>query len=281
LSLEGDNLDALVFGTSRPVRRDRYGDSSPGSLGAEVRAAGIRSAVGTPIIVEGRLWGGIFVGLSLERPLPPDTEARLASFTELVAAAVANAAKHARASAVQVELGADDMMARLTVRDDGTGGADPGRGSGLTGLGDRIEALGGTLRITSPPGGGTTLLIQIPAARPALRDAAEDPADSRCRQLRLRQEPGGRAFGDQIGIVCFGSGGNQDHVGALAVAGQEPGQGKAALAPEPDVDEDEVRPQRAGLPERLGNVRCHAHDRQALSLEEKARRLEEGIVVVN
>jgi signal transduction histidine kinase len=95
-----------------------------------------------------------------------------------VSEAVANAAKHTRASAVQVELGADDMMARLTIRDDGTGGADPARGSGLTGLGDRIEALGGTLRITSPPGGGTTLLIQIPAARPALRDVAEDPADS-------------------------------------------------------------------------------------------------------
>jgi hypothetical protein len=205
-----------------------------------------------------------------------------------VSEAVANAAKHARASAVQVELGADDMMTRLAIRDDGTGGADPARGSGLTGLGDRIEALGGTLHITSPPGGGTTLLIQIPLPettspdhRRALRHAAEDPADSRRRQFRLRQESGGRAFGDQIGIVCFGSGGNQDHVGALGVAGQEPGQGKAALAPEPDVDEDEVRPQRAGLPERLGDVRGHAHDRQALSLKEKARRLEEGIVVIN
>ena len=63
--------------------------------------------------------------------------------------------------------------------------------------------------------------------------------------------------------------------------GQKPGQGKAALVPEPDVDEDEVRPQRAGLPERLGDARCRAHDRQALPLKEKARRLEEGIVVIN
>ena len=83
-----------------------------------------------------------------------------------VSEAVANAAKHACASAVQVELGADEAMVRLAIRDDGTGGADPARGSGLTGLGDRIEALGGTLHITSPPGGGTTLLIQIPAGRP-------------------------------------------------------------------------------------------------------------------
>jgi signal transduction histidine kinase len=68
---------------------------------------------------------------------------------------------------VAVELDADEATARLAVRDDGDGGADPARGSGLTGLGDRIEALGGTLHITSPPGAGTTLLIQIPAVRPA------------------------------------------------------------------------------------------------------------------
>ena len=67
----------------------------------------------------------------------------------------------------------------------------------------------------------------------------------------------------------------------LTVLSQEPGQVKAALVAEPDVDEDEVRPQRAGLPERLGDARGHAHDRQALSLKENARGLEEGIVVIN
>ena len=76
--------------------------------------------------------------------------------------ALANAAKHARASAVQVQLDADDAMVRLTVRDDGIGGADPAQGSGLTGLSDRIEAVGGTLDVTSPTGGGTALLIEIP-----------------------------------------------------------------------------------------------------------------------
>jgi signal transduction histidine kinase len=80
-----------------------------------------------------------------------------------VSEALANAAKHAHASVVHVERGADEAMVRLAIRDDGTGGADPARGSGLTGLGDRIEALGGTLHITSPPGGGTTLLIELPA----------------------------------------------------------------------------------------------------------------------
>jgi signal transduction histidine kinase len=52
---------------------------------------------------------------------------------------------------------------RLAIRDDGIGGADPARGSGLVGLSDRIEALGGTLDVTSPAGGGTSLLIEIPA----------------------------------------------------------------------------------------------------------------------
>jgi signal transduction histidine kinase len=51
---------------------------------------------------------------------------------------------------------------RLAIRDDGIGGADPLRGSGLVGLTDRIEALGGTLQVTSPNGGGTSLLIEIP-----------------------------------------------------------------------------------------------------------------------
>jgi signal transduction histidine kinase len=50
----------------------------------------------------------------------------------------------------------------LAIRDDGIGGADPARGSGLTGLRDRIEAVGGTVQVTSPAGCGTTLIIEIP-----------------------------------------------------------------------------------------------------------------------
>jgi signal transduction histidine kinase len=79
-----------------------------------------------------------------------------------VSEALANVAKHAHASVVHVELGTSGAMVRLAVHDDGIGGADPGRGSGLTGLGDRIEAVGGTLQVTSPAGSGTTLLIEIP-----------------------------------------------------------------------------------------------------------------------
>ena len=83
----------------------------------------------------------------------------------VVSEALANAAKHARASAVHVELDVPDVpdaTLRLAIRDDGIGGADPAKGSGLTGLHDRIEAVGGTLDVTSPAEGGTTLLIKIP-----------------------------------------------------------------------------------------------------------------------
>ena len=51
---------------------------------------------------------------------------------------------------------------RSTISDDGIGGADPARGSGLRGLVDRVEALGGTLRVTSPPGGGTVVRAELP-----------------------------------------------------------------------------------------------------------------------
>jgi signal transduction histidine kinase len=76
--------------------------------------------------------------------------------------ALSNTAKHAHASVVHVELEARDSTLRLVIRDDGTGGADPRQGSGLVGLSDRIEAVGGTLELTSPADDGTTLLIEIP-----------------------------------------------------------------------------------------------------------------------
>jgi signal transduction histidine kinase len=282
-TLGGHNLGTFVFETGRPARVDSYSDSSSGPLGAAIREAGLRSAVATPIIVQGRLWGVIAAGSILEQPLPPDTEARLASFTELVATAISNAenlaaltasrarvvaaadetrrrierdlhdgaqqrlvslalalraaqaavppgpgdlggelanvgeglvsvmddlremargihpgilseggldpalkmlarrsavpvqinvhadarlpervevvtyyvvsealtnaAKHAHASVVHVSAATTGQVLHLHVRDDGTGGADPVRGSGLIGLKDRVEALGGTITV--------------------------------------------------------------------------------------------------------------------------------------
>jgi signal transduction histidine kinase len=297
--LGGKNLGTIVLETGRSARIDNYADSSSGPIGVTAREAGINSSLAAPITVEGRLWGLIAAGSNLKQPLPADTETRLASFTELVATAIANAEsraelkasrarivaaadetrrrierdlhdgiqqrlvslllqiravqaavppqlgelerdlsrvaeglasafdelreisrgihpailsqgglgpalkslrrrsavpveldlhaerrlpervevaayyvvsealtnafKHAHASVVKVELHAHDAILQLAIRDDGIGGADPSRGSGLVGLSDRIEALGGTLEVTSPTGVGTTLLVELPA----------------------------------------------------------------------------------------------------------------------
>jgi len=80
----------------------------------------------------------------------------------IVSEALANAAKHADAGMVEVFVEAGRRVLSLTVRDDGRGGADPG-GSGLAGLRERAEALGGTLELTSPPGRGTSLHVRLPA----------------------------------------------------------------------------------------------------------------------
>jgi len=80
----------------------------------------------------------------------------------VVSEALTNAAKHARASAVTVKLSVAEDALRLVVTDDGAGGADPSGGSGLVGLRDRVEAAGGRLEVTSPPGVGTSLVATIP-----------------------------------------------------------------------------------------------------------------------
>jgi signal transduction histidine kinase len=80
----------------------------------------------------------------------------------VVSEALANAAKHAQASRIDVSLGRRNGSLLLSIRDDGVGGADPTRGSGLEGLGDRVAALGGTIDIESTPGGGTSLAVTLP-----------------------------------------------------------------------------------------------------------------------
>lgn len=80
----------------------------------------------------------------------------------LCAEALANAARHARASSVRIEIARAEADLIVMVEDDGVGGADPGGGTGLKGLQDRVEALSGTLEIASPPGRGTRLVVTIP-----------------------------------------------------------------------------------------------------------------------
>ena len=80
----------------------------------------------------------------------------------LVSEAITNAAKHARAAAVNVDVMATDDTVVVTIADDGVGGASAGQGSGLSGLVDRVEAVGGRLEITSPPREGTRLVARLP-----------------------------------------------------------------------------------------------------------------------
>ena len=297
LKLEGKNATTLVHQTGRAARVESYTDAS-GPFGAEAREGGVRSSVGTPIMVEGRLWGVLGVGTKTEQPLPPDAEARLASFAELVATAIANAEsrselaasrrrivaasdqarrrierdlhdgtqqrlvslalaartaeadaaagrgdlraglsriaagladaaaelqelsrgihpaalsehglgpalrtlarrsavpvgldittnarcpepievaayyvasealantmKHAHASHVQMSLSTRHASLLLSIRDDGVGGADPAHGSGLAGLTDRVEALGGSIHVDSTAGAGTHITVDLP-----------------------------------------------------------------------------------------------------------------------
>jgi signal transduction histidine kinase len=80
----------------------------------------------------------------------------------VVSEAFANAVKHASASAVDVAVETGGGALTVRVSDDGAGGADPGRGSGLTGIRDRVEAVGGTLAVHSPPAAGTVLTARLP-----------------------------------------------------------------------------------------------------------------------
>jgi signal transduction histidine kinase len=98
------------------------------------------------------------------------TDARLGEPIEVaayfvVSEALANAAKHSQASQIDVALEQSCAHLVLSVHDDGVGGADAGRGSGLTGLTDRVEALGGSLRVVSRPGDGTHIAVELPLER--------------------------------------------------------------------------------------------------------------------
>jgi PAS domain S-box-containing protein len=113
---EGTNVAWMVLQTGRSARIDDFSDATD-PIGVAAREAGIKSAVGSPIVVEGHLWG-VMTATSTEGPLPPDTGARLASFTELVATAIANAKSSAEiaASRTRIVAASDDARRRI-VRD--------------------------------------------------------------------------------------------------------------------------------------------------------------------
>ena len=123
---------------------------SDGGLAAALKTLARRSCI--PVSLD----------VAIERRVPESVEA---AAYYVVAEALTNAAKHARASAVYVRVHIHDDDLRILIRDDGKGGADPSKGSGIVGLKDRVEALGGHLQISSPSAAGTTLYIDIPLQR--------------------------------------------------------------------------------------------------------------------
>jgi PAS domain S-box-containing protein len=124
-------------------------------LGAALRTLGRRSAVPVQldIAIEGRL------------PEPVEVGAYY-----VASEALANATKYAHASRIDISLRVDVRTLTLTVRDDGVGGADPERGSGLVGLSDRVAALGGSIEIRSTAGQGTEIRTELPLDAGSLGD---------------------------------------------------------------------------------------------------------------
>jgi len=135
-----------------------------GGLSPALKALGRRSAV------------RVKLDMGFEQRLSDHVEVA-AYYT--VSEALTNASKHANATRVWVSLRVDHDMLRLSIRDDGVGGADANRGSGLTGLRDRIEALGGQIKIESPSGGGTLIEVEIPIGGPTDRNDEPDELLSR------------------------------------------------------------------------------------------------------
>jgi signal transduction histidine kinase len=117
-------------------------------LGPALRALARRSTVPADVNVQ------------LDERLPAPVEA---AAYYIASEALTNVAKHAHASVVELVASYDDGMLTLEVRDDGIGGVDAGRGSGILGLTDRVEALGGTISISSPARGGTALMVHLPS----------------------------------------------------------------------------------------------------------------------
>ena len=114
--LGGENAASRVFRTGQPARIDDYRRAS-GPIAEAVRPTGLRSAVATPIMVEGGLWGAMIAGTTGDEPLPPETELRLGQFTDLMATAIANTESRARADGLAEEQAALRRVATLVAEE--------------------------------------------------------------------------------------------------------------------------------------------------------------------
>ena len=159
-----------------------------GGLRPALRGLARRSAV--PVALE----------IQVEGRLPEQVETA-AYFA--VAETLTNAAKHADATAVTVAVEVDGTVLRVRVSDDGRGGADPGAGSGLVGLKDRVEALGGRFAVQTAPGAGTTVHAELPLRSPApspFEFGLGGPADGIGRSARWDFAPGTVGRVDAAGL---------------------------------------------------------------------------------
>ena len=114
ITLEGVSIAAQVRDTAGPVRVDSFAGAA-GPIAEEARGLGIRSSVGCPVVVRGRLWGVIAASSKAERAFPPETESQIGQFTELLATAIANADSRQEliASRARILLAADEARRRI------------------------------------------------------------------------------------------------------------------------------------------------------------------------
>lgn len=170
LSLELSLLEAQLDGDSATRARLEQAREEVAALLEELRviARGIH-----PAVVSAHGLGVALEQLAVRAAVPVrlsvEAEGRLPEQIEvaayyLVSESLANVSKYANASRATIQLSRTESVVSVEVTDDGDGGADPERGSGIRGLADRVEALGGQLRVWSPPGGGTRVRAEIPCA---------------------------------------------------------------------------------------------------------------------
>jgi signal transduction histidine kinase len=147
LSQVSDGLTGVLDDLRELARGIHPAILSEGGLGPALRALARRSAIPTAVDV------------SVNERLAERVE--VAAYY-VVSEALTNAAKHAHASHVEIHAKAHNGILDLRIHDDGVGGADPAEGSGLIGLTDRVEALGGRFAIASPGGEGTSIHVELP-----------------------------------------------------------------------------------------------------------------------
>ena len=157
IPLDADNVAAMILDTGAPARRDGF-DGVTDPTAERIRRLGLGSAVGAPIIIDGRIWGALVIGSSQAEPMPPETEARIGDFADLVATAIANAETRAELAASRARIvTAGDQVRRRFERDLHDGAQQ------------RIVSLGLALRAVE---------AAIPAEHQQLRDQLSNVVDS-------------------------------------------------------------------------------------------------------